>query len=123
MMSYKIALFLFIFGLVGGVIAEYNVFLIAPPSTIAPSITEQDAQEVGQGAAALGASPLYFPLILIQLGGILLKALVFVFCVLPLLLGLGIPLAIGMIIQAPIWLVYVYDMFQLWTGHSMGMAD
>lgn len=122
MISYKIALALFIFGIIIGSVNSLGIFPMQVPGT-SFSLTEQDVRDVTEGAKAVGASPLFFPLVLLQLGGILLSALIMVLTILPFLLAFGIPVEIGIIFQAPIWLAYIYDVFQLWTGHFAGGSD
>jgi len=117
--SYRIAMFLFIFGFVAsamvstGIIEDGTLPINAPSSgdddyytTLGNSLQDQNSID-----------PFTTINILLTCAAALLNALLAVFTILPILTTVGIPVPFALMIQAPIWLIYVKDVYAIYTGN------
>ena len=122
MMLYKLVLCLFIFGLVAGAINESGLSstVTIPASNV--EITEADAESLTEGVGTTGINALSLISVVFTFGKVIGSAVLAVFTVLPLLLSFGVPELIAVVIQTPIWLVEIFGLYQLYTGHqTLGM--
>lgn len=119
MMLYKVMLCLFIFGLVAGAVNEsgLSATVTVPYSNV--EITEADAQDLTEGIGNGGINALSLISAVFVFGRVIGSAALAVFTILPILLAFGVPEWIAIIIQAPIWLVEIIGLYQLYTGHQM----
>lgn len=111
-------MFLFIIGFVASALALTGIVEegVLPFST--PSSTQDYYEEFGeniQGQKSI--DPFTVINTLMMCATALLSAIVAVFTILPILLTIGVPLPFAMLIQAPIWLIYIKDVYTIYTGN------
>lgn len=118
MMLYKVMLCLFIFGLVAGAINESGLSstVTIPASNV--EITEQDAEDLTAGVGTSGINALSLISVVFTFAKVIGSAALAVFTVLPLLISFGVPEYIAVVIQSPIWIVEIFGLYQLYTGHQ-----
>lgn len=115
-LSFKIAVGLFIFGLVMSIFTAYGLNPENSQITYA-TLDEDDYIDLSEDVQNKNIGPFTAISLVFTIGGVLLDALWSVFTILPILLRLGLPLPIALLFQAPIWLVYTKDVFTYFTGH------
>lgn len=116
--AYTIALALFAFGFVTGAVNALGIFTVALPGSDMV-LEESQVTEITASAISGGASPLYPITVLFTLGGIFFEALKTALTIIPLFVSYGIDPIVAMMIQGPIWLVYVTAVVQFFTGRSI----
>ena len=118
LLSYKIAMGLFVFGFVCSALVSAGITGEGTLPTQTATVDEDYYQAVGDEVSEHGAIDVFaIPWLLITTAGALLQALVAVFTVLPMLMRFGMPAEFAMMIQAPIWIVYVKDVYTIYTGN------
>lgn len=118
LLSYRIAMALFVFGFVCSALVSAGITGEGTLPTQTAAADEDYYQEVGNEVSNHGAIDIFaIPWLLINTAKALVAALVSVFTVLPMLTTLGLPAEFAMIIQAPIWIVYIKDIYTIYTGN------
>lgn len=116
--SYRIAMFLFIFGFVASALVSTNIIGegVLPINT---PVSDQDYyEELGDTLQDQNSiDPFTAINTLMMCASALLSAILAVFTILPMLLTIGIPAPFAIMIQAPIWLIYVKDVYSIYTGN------
>jgi hypothetical protein len=118
MKLYSILLFLFIFGLVSSGINESGLFSVDIPATES-GFEEANVQELTEGVANTGLNPITGFTIILTFFRVFASAVLAIITIIPILSSWGVPIWLGAMVQAPIWLVEVAGFYQLATGHNM----
>lgn len=120
MRAYTLALALFTFGFVVGMINGIDLFEVKlPDSSGGGEITESQVQELTGAATGGPLSPLQSIAALFMLGGVLFGAMISALTIMPLLLSYGVHPLVALMIQGPIWLVYIVALVQFFTGRPL----
>jgi hypothetical protein len=119
MKAYSIMLFLFILGSVSGFVNEVALFDAALPVSASHAVTAGEVTELTQTVADSGLNPLFMFFVIVTFIKVLASGLIAVATILPLLLGYGVPAALAVAIQGPIWIVELFGIYQLITGYNM----
>lgn len=117
-LSYRIAMFLFIFGFVASALVSTGIIDdgVLPINT--PSSDQDYYEEMGENLQNQNSiDPFTVVNTLMMCASALLNAILAVFTILPILLTIGIPTPFAMMIQAPIWLIYMKDVYTIYTGN------
>jgi hypothetical protein len=122
MRAYTIALAIFAFGFITGGLNGLGIFDVALPTSGA-TLTEAQVTEITEGATSGGASALQPISSLFTLGGILWEGLKTALTIIPLLTSYGVHPAVAMLIQGPIWFVYVAGVVQFFTGRNLKTGE
>jgi len=122
MRAYTIALALFAFGFVTGGLNGLGIFDATLPTSGA-TLTEAQVTEITAGATAGGASPLQPISSLLTMGGILWEGIKTAVTIIPLLTSYGVPPTVALLIQGPIWFVYVAGIVQFFTGRNIKAGE
>jgi len=123
MRVYDIALFIFIFSFVSGAINGMGLFDVNLPGQHI-DITEANVNEITdsmQNVDVLGVA--FFMMAVWQVLGVILTAFTTALTIIPLLSQYSVPLEVSVMIQGPIWLVYVWGILQYWSGRSTKGMD
>lgn len=120
MRAYTLALALFTFGFVVGMVNGIDLFEVKlPDSSGGGEITESQVQELTDSATSGPLSPLQSIAALFMLGKVLMDAMISALTIMPLLLSYGVHPLVALMIQGPIWLVYVVALVQFFTGRDL----
>ena len=123
MKLYAIVLVLFVFGFVNAGINELGVFDTKMPNSN-PQITETQAGQFTEGVGALNPlNPFFIYSMIVSFLKMFGQACLAVLTIVPLLNSYGIPIAVGMMIQGPIWLVEAVGIYQIVTGYQFQGMD
>jgi len=121
MRAYTIALALFSFGFVVGCINGLALYDVTLPGGIEDSgMTETQVEEITEGFVDGGVlSPIQSIQALYMLGGVLFSALKTALTIIPFLLAYGVHPMVALMIQGPIWLVYIVAIVQFFSGRAI----
>ena len=120
MRAYTIALALFTFGFVIGMINGLDLYEVKlPDSSGGADISESQVQDLTSAATSGTLSPLQSIAALFMLGGVLFEAIKSALTIMPLLLSYGVHPLVALMIQGPIWLVYIVALVQFFTGRPL----
>lgn len=120
MRAYTIALALFTFGFIVGMINSIALFDVTlPDSSGGADLSESEVRELTDSASSGPLSVLQSISALFMLGGVFFQALLSALTIMPLLLSYGVHPAVALMIQGPIWLVYVVALVQFFTGRAI----
>lgn len=111
-------LFLFIFGAVSGVVNEMGLFDTKLPTT-GSTINRSSASSLQSGAVTQPTSEFNWIEVLRTFMVVIGTGALCCFEVITLLHGFGVPLYMAMMLQAPITLVTVFGLWELWMGRSV----
>lgn len=122
MMAYKIMLVMLIFSAVNGGLNSLGWYSTKLPEQKA-IITEAQVTDLTKQTGETAVNPwtmwtvikVFFQVI----GGALLSLLT----IIPFLLAYGVPVEIAVMIQTPIWLVLIWGIYGIWTGHVSQSQD
>ena len=121
MKAYSVMLFIFIFGFVSGAIQESGLFVPNVPQQKS-AFNQAEITELGKGAADQGLNPLFMYGIIAMFAKVLFSGMLALLTIIPMLLAWGIPVWIGMMFQAPLWLMEASGFYQMLTGYNfLGM--
>lgn len=116
-LSYRIAMFLFIFGFVCSAFVSSGIMGEGSLPAQSQNVDEDYYQQVGESVSEHNIDIFAIPWLLFTTALALMQAMVAVFTILPMLVSIGVPIEFAMIIQAPIWIVYVKDVYTIYTGN------
>jgi len=123
MRAYHIALWIIIFSSVVGGINDLGIF-DTPLPTSHVVITEADVDEITGTVQNIDSmSPLFFPMMVWQMFGVMITALSTALFIYPLLTSYGVPPIIATMIQTPIWFVYAWGIIQYLSGRNTTGMD
>lgn len=116
MMTYRIALFLFVIGAVGGFINSCGIFDASVPLSSYNTFTEASVTEITEGISTAEWNPLGGLSSLGVLIGTLGTALLTPLTYAPLLISWGCPSEFAIVLNLPVWFVYAFDIAN-WVGN------
>ena len=120
MKAYSIFLFLFIFGAVTGSINNAGIFDVKLPQSNVQTISQAEVMDLSNTASTAGLNPFFIFYIIQTFGKVLFTGILTCATILPLMVQYGIPANYAMMIQAPVWIVEAFGIYQLITGYNMG---
>jgi hypothetical protein len=126
MKAYSIFIFLFIFGVVSGSLNTLAIFDVNMPQNNVNTVNQADVMDLSNTASTAGLNPFFIFYIIQSFGKVMFTGILTCATILPLIVGflsfLPLPqaIAIGMIFQAPVWIVCAFGIYQLVTGYNMG---
>jgi hypothetical protein len=113
MRSYAIAVFLIIFGTGMGMINDLGIMSADAPTTSA-GFDEDDVWEIQKGA--MGDSSLSALTMGATVGTAVIKGIAFAVVIIPFLTDWGVPMAIAVALQTPIWFIYGFELVSWLKG-------
>lgn len=118
MLSYKIALGLFIIGFVFSGIQESGMYSTVVLPNTGITISKSDAEAVAASSQQEGLNPYFMISLAMKFGRVILTAFATVLTILPLMMYYlpASMLWIAMMFQGPIYLVYIVDIADWWRG-------
>lgn len=123
MMLYKLMLVLFIFGAVIGAINEAGLY----ESTVLPesgaTIDEAEVTEITGSLSDSTVTPFTVIQILMSCGKVLLGGMLSIVTIIPIMVSYGVPIVWASMVQAPIWLIEVWGVYEFYTGHQTAGQD
>ena len=123
MMAYKIMLVMLIFSAVNGGLNSLGWYgSVTLPNSNA-SITEAQVTDLTQQAGETTVNPWTMWTIIKVFFQVIGGALLSLLTVIPFLTAYGVPFEIAMMIQMPIWLVLIWGIYGIWTGHVSTSQD
>ena len=122
MMAYKIMLVMLIFSSVNGGLNTLGWYTQKLPEQKA-IITEADVTDLSEQTSEIAVNPWTMWTVLKMVWQVIGGALLSLLTIIPFLLAYGVPFDIAMMIQMPIWLVLVWGIYGMWTGHVSQSQD
>jgi len=118
MRAYTLALALFTFGFVVGAINGIAIFDTQLPGTTSTfgeaQVSEMTNESLNGEVSALQQISSIF-----EMGAVFFEGLKTSLTVMPLLMSYGVPALVAMMIQGPIWMVYMVALVQFVTGRMI----
>jgi hypothetical protein len=122
MKAYGIMLALLCFGFITGGVNELHIYEKTLPE--APgTMKEQTVTDLQAGMQGQDPNPLMTYNMILSGGKVLMNGFLMLLTIVPTLMAYGIPLAIAMMIQGPIWLVEAWGIYQFYTGYATQGMD
>jgi len=122
MMAYKIMLVMLIFSAVNGGLNSLGWYTTKLPEQKA-IITEAQVTDLTGQASDTAVNPWTMWTVIKMVFQVVGGALLSLLTIIPFLLAYGVPLEIAIMIQTPIWLVLVWGIYGIWTGHVSMSQD
>jgi hypothetical protein len=117
MILYKIMLCIFICGAVGAGLNASGLYATAVPET-GFELSEASVTELSQSVNEVAISPFTIVSILLTVGRVLAGGFIACLSIIPMLSQYGVPLIFAAMIQAPVWLVEAWGLYEFYTGYS-----
>jgi len=121
-MLYKLMLVLFIFGAVIGAINEAGLYSTVLPESGA-TINEAEVTEITGSLSDSTVNPFTVIQILMSCGKVLIGGMLSIVTIIPTMVSFGVPLVWASMVQAPIWLIEVWGVYEFYTGHQTAGQD
>ena len=121
-MLYKLMLVLFIFGAVIGAINEAGLYSTVMPESGA-TIDEAEVTEITGSLSDSTVNPFTIIQILMSCGKVLIGGMLSIVTIIPIMVSFGVPLVWASMVQAPIWLIEVWGVYEFYTGHQTAGQD
>jgi hypothetical protein len=122
MIGYKIMLVMLIFsGVCGGLnsLGWYNQKL--PDQKVV--LNQAQVTEFSQGVGKMSINPWTGYTMLQTFYNVGGSALLALLSIIPFLTAFGVDFQIALMIQTPIWLVLIWTVYEIWTGHTTTMQE
>lgn len=117
MILYKIMLVIFTFGAVAGAINAFGLYSAKVPET-GFELSEASVTDLTQATNEVALGPFTVISILLTVGRVLASGFLAVLSIIPMLMQYGVPAIAAAMVQAPVWLVEAWGLYQFYTGYS-----
>lgn len=117
MRSYAIAVFLMVFGAASGMFNAMGIMdMDAPENNI--DFGESEIWEIQNGTTSGTVDPLFSISLGLTIGSVVFQGLLCALTIIPMLTSWGVPTAIAVGFQTPIWFIYGFELLSWYKGSS-----
>ena len=88
--------------------------------SVCATVTQANVMDLSNTATNAGLNPFFIFFVIQSFMKVLGTGLLTCATILPLMLQFGVPVAIALMFQSPIWIVEAFGIYQLITGYNMG---